>query len=53
VAVEAAGRTVVAVSHHRIAEKPGSDIELAVSAQDLHFFNSESGEAIAHGDLLA
>ena len=53
VAVDVGGRTVVAVSHNRIAEQPGSDIGLSVAAEDLHLFDAESGRAIAHGRSLA
>jgi len=49
VAVDAAGRTIVAVSHERIAAPPGGDVQLNVAAQDLHLFDTETGTAIAHG----
>lgn len=53
VAVDVAGRTVVSVSHERVALPAGSDIALNVAAQDLHLFDPESGMAIAHGGQLA
>ena len=53
VAIDAGGRTVVAVSHERVRAQPGSDLELSAAASDLHLFDAESGAAIAHGDALA
>jgi multiple sugar transport system ATP-binding protein len=53
VAVEVAGRTVVSVSHERVSQKTGSEIELNVAAGDLHLFDAASGNAIAHGGDLA
>ena len=45
VAVDVGGRTVVSVSHNRIAEQPGSEIGLSVAAEDLHLFDAETGHA--------
>jgi multiple sugar transport system ATP-binding protein len=53
VAVDVSGRTVVSVSHERVSRKPGSDISLDVSAADLHLFDPETGQAMAHGGRLA
>jgi multiple sugar transport system ATP-binding protein len=53
VAVDVAGRTVVSVAHERVSRKPGSDIALNVAAADLHLFDPESGNAIAHGGAPA
>ncbi|MCA0433286.1 MAG: ABC transporter ATP-binding protein [Proteobacteria bacterium] len=53
VAIEVEGRTVVSVAHERIKEKPGSSLALEVSASDLHLFDAENGNAIAHGGQLA
>ena len=47
------GRTVVSASQERVALQPGSDISLRVAARDLHLFDPESGNAIAHGGTLA
>ena len=49
VAVDVAGRTVVSVSHERVALQPGHEVMLGVAAQDLHLFDPETGVAIAHG----
>jgi multiple sugar transport system ATP-binding protein len=49
VAIDVGGRTVVSVSHNRIAENPGNEVSLTVAAQDLHLFDAETGRAIAHG----
>ncbi len=53
VAVDVAGRTVVSVAHDRITEKPGSTLSLNVAADDLHLFDTATGQAIAHGAVLA
>jgi multiple sugar transport system ATP-binding protein len=53
VAVDVAGRTVVSVSQERVSRQVGSDVSLAVAAQDLHLFDSDTGNAIAHGCRLA
>ncbi|MFO0992870.1 MAG: ABC transporter ATP-binding protein [Hyphomicrobiales bacterium] len=53
VAVDIGGRTVVSVSHSRIAEQSGSEIGLSAAASDLHLFDAETGHAIAHGGSLA
>jgi multiple sugar transport system ATP-binding protein len=53
VAVDVAGRTVVSVSQERVSQAAGSDVFLAVAAQDLHLFDPETGIAIAHGGRLA
>jgi multiple sugar transport system ATP-binding protein len=53
VAVEVADRTVVSIAHDMLKAKAGSDIQLNVNASDLHFFNPETGKAIAHGGELA
>ncbi len=53
VAVDVGGRTVVSASQERVALQPGSDISLRVAARDLHLFDPESGNAIAHGGTLA
>lgn len=53
IAAEIAGRTVVSVSHEKIAAAPGSTLALRIAPHDLHIFAAESGEAIAHGAELA
>lgn len=53
IAAEIAGRTVVSVSHEKIAAAPGSVIALRVAPEDLHIFAADSGAAIAHGAELA
>jgi multiple sugar transport system ATP-binding protein len=49
IAVSVGDRTVVAVSHDRVAAKTGDDASLAVPANALHVFDPESGLALAHG----
>jgi len=53
IAAEIAGRTVVSVSHEKIAAAPGSTLRLRIAPNDLHIFAAGSGEAIAHGAELA
>jgi multiple sugar transport system ATP-binding protein len=53
VAVEVAGRTVVSVTHDRVSERPGKTLSLNVAANDLHLFDTTTGQAIAHGAVLA
>ena len=53
VAADVAGRTAVSVAHERVRQASGSDIELYVAAADLHLFDPQSGNAIAHGGELA
>jgi multiple sugar transport system ATP-binding protein len=53
VAVDVAGRTVVSVTHDRMSEKPGKILSLNVAVNDLHLFDTASGQAIAHGAVLA
>ncbi|QIG52383.1 ABC transporter ATP-binding protein [Nordella sp. HKS 07] len=53
IAAEIAGRTVVSVSHEKIAAVPGSTLRLRITPNDLHMFSAGSGEAIAHGAELA
>lgn len=49
IAVEVAGRTVVAVSQARVSAKPGQTASLGFDAEALHIFDPETGEAISHG----
>jgi multiple sugar transport system ATP-binding protein len=53
VAVEVAGRTVVSIAHKMVNAKTGSSIQLNVAASDLHLFDPDKGNAIAHGGELA
>ncbi len=49
IAIEVAGRTVVAVSQARVAAKPGQTTTLGFDAESLHIFDPETGAAISHG----
>lgn len=53
VAIDAGGRTVVSVAHERVSVRPGEDVTLRAAAADLHLFDRESGQAIAHGGMPA
>ncbi|MAA69582.1 MAG: ABC transporter ATP-binding protein, partial [Deltaproteobacteria bacterium] len=49
IAAEFANRIVVAVSHQREAFKLDENVPFHLEASDIHFFNAENGNAIAHG----
>ncbi len=49
VAAEVAGKLLVGVASTRVRAKPGETIAFAVSPQDLHLFDADSGAALAHG----
>ncbi len=53
VAVEFAGRTIVAVSPVRVAVRAGGAIGLGIDPAALHIFDRASGRALAHGGALA
>lgn len=52
IAAEIAGRTIVSVSHEKIAAAPGSSLALRIAPRDLHIFAAGDGAAIAHGGEL-
>lgn len=49
VAAELGAMTVVSVSHQHLRLDAGQEIALSIRAADLHFFDSTTGRAIAHG----
>jgi multiple sugar transport system ATP-binding protein len=49
VAAELGAMTVVSVSHQHLRLAAGQEIALSIRAADLHFFDSTTGRAIAHG----
>ena len=49
IALDVAGKLLVAVSHAPVQARAGETIPYAVSAADLHIFDSASGTALAHG----
>jgi multiple sugar transport system ATP-binding protein len=53
IAVEFAGRTIVAVSPVRIAVRAGDAIGLGIDPASLHVFDRMSGCALAHGGMRA
>lgn len=53
VALDLAGRLVVAVAHQRVAAVIGSEIPLGVRAEGVHLFEAGSGRALLHGATLA
>ena len=49
IAAEFANRIIVAVSHQREEFQLDENVPFNLEASDLHFFNAENGNAIAHG----
>jgi len=52
IAAEFAGRSIVSVEHRRLPLKEGERIGISIAPQDLHIFESASGQAISHGGRL-
>ncbi len=48
-AMDVAGKLMVAVSHARIAARSGDLVAFRVGAADLHIFDSDTGAAVSHG----
>jgi multiple sugar transport system ATP-binding protein len=48
-----ADSTLVLVEHDHTQLSQGEDISIAINASDLHLFDEDSGNAIAHGGALA
>ena len=48
-----ADTTLVLVEHDHTQLSQGEDISIAINASDLHLFDEDSGNAIAHGGALA
>ncbi len=48
-AMEVAGKLLVAVSHARIAARSGENIRFGVAASDLHIFDPATTAAVSHG----
>lgn len=53
IAAEFAGGTLVSVAHDRAPYTAGTQIAVAIAANDLHIFDPDSGRAIAHGSEAA
>ncbi|WP_434055951.1 MAG: ABC transporter ATP-binding protein [Roseibium sp.] len=53
IAARFAGGSIVSVVHDLALPKPGDHIKIAISADDLHIFDTRSGEALSHGGQLA
>jgi multiple sugar transport system ATP-binding protein len=49
VALEMAGRVLVAVSNERVAATVGTEVPILVEPGDIHLFSAEDGRALAHG----
>ena len=48
-ALDVAGKLLVAVSHAQIAAKAGESVRYGVSATDLHVFDATTAAAVSHG----
>lgn len=48
-AAEFAGKLMIAVSPQRIAARTGDEVAFSFTAQDLHLFDVDTGQAISHG----
>ena len=48
-AMDVAGKLMVAVSHARIAARSGDLVAFRVAPADLHVFDSDTGAAVSHG----
>ncbi|WP_029061149.1 ABC transporter ATP-binding protein [Labrenzia sp. DG1229] len=53
IAARFAGGSIVSVVHDLALPKPGDQINLSISAHDLHIFDNNTGEALSHGGQLA
>lgn len=53
VAVEVGGRTIVSVTHDRVQQKPGTDVNVQIDPAGLHIFDADMGQALAHGGVMA
>ncbi len=52
IAAEFAGATLVLVEHDRADVRPGDAIKVDLNPENLHIFDPDSGDAIAHGAEL-
>ncbi|MEZ5448152.1 MAG: ABC transporter ATP-binding protein [Thiolinea sp.] len=52
-AVSLGEQSLVAIAHERVAARRGDTAHFSIQAADLHFFDPDSGAAIAHGGELA
>jgi multiple sugar transport system ATP-binding protein len=52
-ALDVAGKLLVAVSHATVPAKPGESLRYQIGQADLHVFDAETGAAVAHGTLPA
>ncbi|MBO6757251.1 MAG: ABC transporter ATP-binding protein [Roseibium sp.] len=53
IAAQFASRTLVSVIHDRARFAPGNTASIAISAEDLHIFDADTGVAIGHGKVAA
>jgi len=53
IAARFAGGSIVSVVHDLALPKAGDQIRIAISADDLHIFDTRSGAALSHGGQLA
>ncbi|MBM7069403.1 ABC transporter ATP-binding protein [Actibacterium sp. 188UL27-1] len=53
IAAHFAGGSVVSVHHDRVSRAKGEEIGIVIAPQDLHVFDTASGNAVSHGGTLA
>jgi multiple sugar transport system ATP-binding protein len=53
VALDVAGKLLVAVSQRPIAARPGETLRYSIAAENLHLFDAGSGVALSHGSEAA
>ncbi len=52
IAADFADKSLVMVEHDRSPERSGEDISIHLDPMSLHFFDSETGDALSHGGVL-
>jgi multiple sugar transport system ATP-binding protein len=53
IALEVAGKLLVAVSHAPVSAKSGERLQYAIASENLHIFDADTGAAISHGSEAA
>ena len=52
IAARFAGESIISVEHDRVPARKGDRIGIAIAAEDLHIFDTASGDAISHGGAM-
>jgi len=53
IALDVAGKLLVAVSHAPVSARPGERLRYAIAPENLHVFDASSGAALSHGSEAA